>query len=105
LPIPASGGACGPPRNGTAWRCPWRGALRYRLEPGDELGVTALTLKTGKAASITLRGAGAKLGLATLRAAPPVRVQLQNADGRCWEAAYTPDEVRTGDGHTLHARE
>ena len=53
-------------------------------------GVQTLLLKAGEAGKsrITLKGRGAALDVPPLPATLPVRAQLLNSDGVCWEAQF-----------------
>lgn len=73
------------------------------LTPG---GLSSVQLKAGIAgkASITVRGQGANLGMPTLPLRLPVTVQLQAANGQCWEAQYDADGVMKNDASQFKAK-
>ena len=59
-------------------------------------GITQLNLKmgaTGKA-KIQVKGAKDNLPMPTLPLTLPVRVQLKNSNGVCWEANYSAPAVK-----------
>jgi hypothetical protein len=76
---------------GAAWQAGARG-FKYRSKTGMPDGVTQMQLKLGAdgKAKVLVLGKGSALGvpdLATLQ--QPLRVQLRNGDGGCWEAVYS----------------
>ena len=72
------------------WRENGRG-FRYVDRDGTPDGIAQLTLKSGAAgkAQIQVKGKGALLPDPVLPVSDlPVRVQLVNGAGQCWEATY-----------------
>lgn len=70
----------------------WQGGLtgfKYKNRSGTPDGVTQIQLKTGTdgKAKILVQASGPALAMPSLATiAPPLRVQLRNSDGACWEA-------------------
>ena len=66
------------------------GEVRYVDPERTPDGVRSLRLRPGAAgeASVQARLTGSNIGAPTLPLTPPVRVQLLNSDGNCWDAVY-----------------
>jgi hypothetical protein len=103
------------PAGGTCGRKPcWSGlgrprgakGFRYANAKGGPGGITALTLVPGIAgkAKVTVRGKGAALDLPPLPAPVPLRVQLEAANGACFDAAYAAAGVRKNDAARFKAK-
>jgi len=83
-----AGGICG---RHPCWKSTRHGfTYASPLRTADGLGRIALTegLADGKA-RISLKAGGANLSLPTLPLATPLRVQLRNTSGVCWEATFS----------------
>jgi hypothetical protein len=101
--VPA-GGSCNAKSPRPCWRENGRG-FRYIDRDLTPHGVAQLTLKSGVdgKAQVQLKGKGALLPDPPLPISdPPVRVQLVNGVGRCWEATYST--TLRNDGQQLKAR-
>ena len=63
-------------------------------------GIAQLTLKAGTTgkAKIQVKGSGVNLPMPTLPLGLPVRVQLKNSDGTCWEASFGAPAVKNDAG-------
>jgi len=88
--IPA-GGTCNAKSPRPCWRAS-RNGYRYVDRDLTPAGIQQLTLRAGVAgkAQIGLKGRGALLDTPDLPIQNlPVRVQLVNAAGQCWEASYS----------------
>jgi hypothetical protein len=95
------GGDCGgrPCWKKTPTKLTYRSRDRRPTGGGPRSSVR-LSLRAGLAgkARIVLQGRGVHLDLAPLPAAQPVRVQLKNSEGTCWEATYTAPATRNDPG-------
>jgi hypothetical protein len=90
--VPAGGDCDGRP----CWR---QRSSGFRYSQGKGASSMRLTLRTrGADTRIMLSGRGARLVVDPLPAAQPLTVQLQNSDGRCWEADYSAPARRNEDG-------
>ena len=106
-----AGGEC-PKRNGTepCWTArgepPGARGIDYRDRDGTPDGLERLELRPGPdgKARIEARAGGAALGLPALPASVPLRVQLRNDAGTCWESTYSADGVRRSDERRFRAR-
>ena len=88
--MPAAG-SCNAANPRPCWRAFGRG-FRYIDRDYTPDGVQKLVLKSGTAgkAQITLKGRGDNLDMPPLPVATlPIRVQLVDSAGGCWEAAYS----------------
>jgi hypothetical protein len=84
--VPA-GGTCG----GKACWSPTGQGFRYKNRDRTPEGITSVMLKAGAdgAAKIVLKGKGRNLTMPSIMPlSQPVRAQLLNSDGVCWEATY-----------------
>jgi hypothetical protein len=87
-----AGGLCG---IGTSLRACWRETargFRYKDKALTPSGIQKVILTSGLSgkAKILVKGKGSLLDLPTLPVTSlPVRVQLNNSDGICWEAVYS----------------
>jgi hypothetical protein len=75
----------------------WRGTttgFQYRKGRGSSSMRLSLRSRGVDNTRIKLSGRGAQLRLDPLPAEQPVRVQLQNSDGGCWEAVYSAPALR-----------
>lgn len=96
-----SGGLCG---TRPCWKATRRG-FAYTKRLGAPDGVERITLTEGLVdgrAKIAVRAKGATLILPTLPLVAPLRVQLQNGAGTCWEASFSVPVKN--DGHRFKAR-
>jgi len=78
-------------RNGPCWRENSRG-FKYRDPDLTPDGLTHVVLREGLEAGkakILVKGKGESLQMPPLPLAQPVRVQLRNSNGSCWEAQYS----------------
>jgi hypothetical protein len=83
----AGGRTCGTSRPRPCWRAT-RTGFRYHAPDGIRSIVLHASLEAGRA-KIVVSGKGAELGLPSpAMLLPPLRVQLANSDGFCWEATY-----------------
>lgn len=76
---------------GGAWQSGLHG-FKYKSRTGAPEGVTQIQLKLGGdgKAKVLVQGRGALLGMPELAGlVQPLRVQLRNSDGPCWEAVYS----------------
>ncbi|HZR81876.1 MAG TPA: Ig-like domain-containing protein [Candidatus Binatia bacterium] len=94
-----AGGSCG---SRPCWTENPKG-FRFKSRQSKNGGPTSsvkLTLRAGAdgKAQIVLQGSGVQLGLHPLPASQPVRVQLKNADGACWEAVYAAPATQNAPG-------
>ena len=81
--------------DGACWRSTARGRFVYRDDDGSVAGITKIILDPGRrgTSSITVSGGGPLLNVPPPPLELPVTVQLQQDDGRCWEARYEPAGV------------
>ena len=84
-----AGGTCNAASPRPCWRESSTG-FKYADRDLTPNGVQTLLLKAGEAGKsrITLKGRGAALDVPPLPATLPVRAQLLNSDGVCWEAQF-----------------
>jgi hypothetical protein len=77
------------------WRSTARGRFVYRDDGGSVAGLTKIIVDPGRrgGSSITVLGDGPSLHLPPLPLELPLTVQLQQDDGRCWEARYESSGV------------
>jgi hypothetical protein len=70
--------------------------FKYKDKDATPDGVQQATLKAGFGgkAKIQVKGGGTNLPDPTLPLTMPVRVQLKNSDGKCWEATYTSPALK-----------
>jgi hypothetical protein len=84
------------------------GARSLAYKDGEQIpdGIAALRLKSGGdgKAKVLVSGKGANLDLPTLPLALPARVQLQAANGQCWEARYFELGTTRNDGVQFKGR-
>jgi uncharacterized delta-60 repeat protein len=84
----AAGGQCG---SAPCWKALGAGALggwKLKDRQGSSDGVTQLTLKPGNTVKAKLTGKGDRLRMPGLPIAGTLRVRLQSASGKCWEASF-----------------
>jgi hypothetical protein len=83
---PAGGTCLGKP----CWAAKSKG-FQYKDKGLTPDGIAKITLKAGLAgkAKIILKAQGDNVDMPPLPLAQPVRVQLRNSDGTCWEATYS----------------
>ena len=71
----------------------WKGGptgFKYKSKTGTHDGVTQIQLRTGGDGKARIAVQGKGIDLATVAALEqPLRIQLQNSDGPCWEAVYS----------------
>ena len=75
---------------GSCWR-PTRSGFRYADRAGYPDGIVSAKLREGREpgrAAIVMRGKGATVDMPVMPLDAPVRVQLKNSAGTCWEAEY-----------------
>jgi YVTN family beta-propeller protein len=72
-----------------------RSGFRYSDSARVVDGLSSITLQAGKegAARVLVSGAGSQLKLPLLPLATPVRIQLQNTIGNCWETLFLASDV------------
>jgi DNA-binding beta-propeller fold protein YncE len=88
--IPA-GGACG---FRSCWKQIGAGGYRYTDTERQPDGVSHFALKAGAGTGrIKAKGAGGNIPLPDLPRTPPVRVQLQAANGNCWDSTFSAPAV------------
>jgi hypothetical protein len=76
---------------GSAWQSGLHG-FKYKSRSGTPAGMTQIQLKIGAdgKAKVLVQGKGADLRMPALETlVQPLRVQLRNSDGPCWEAVYS----------------
>jgi hypothetical protein len=101
--IPA-GGLCGSRKPKPCWK-ETRSGFRYGNPALVPNGILRLDLHAGEAkkARVGIQGRGSLLGLPALPLTPPLKVQLERADGACWEADYDVS-IGKNDARVLKAR-
>ncbi len=72
-----------------------RSGFRYSDRAGAADGLFSIALQAGRegAARVLVSGAGSRLKLPLLPLANPVRIQLQNTIGNCWETRFLASDV------------
>jgi hypothetical protein len=92
LLAPAAGG-CGPASGGGATPCWTANALGFKYKRGDRHpdGMVSAKLVAGatQASKVLAKAKGEAVPLPALSLALPITVQMQDADGTCWEAVYS----------------
>jgi Concanavalin A-like lectin/glucanases superfamily len=81
---------------GSAWQTRRHG-FKYKSKSGAPDGVTQVQLKAGAdgKAQVIVQGKGGALGVPALETlVQPLRVQLRNSAGSCWEAVYSAPPKR-----------
>jgi 6-phosphogluconolactonase (cycloisomerase 2 family) len=75
---------------------------KYKDPSRTPEGIVTLELRSGLdgEAKISLSGGRERLHMPVLPLALPVRAQLQNSDGACWEATYSTPATNNADGFT-----
>jgi len=101
--IPA-GGLCGTRKPKPCWKETSTG-FRYDNTVATPDGILRLVLHEGQAkkARISVQGRGALLAPPALPLTPRVKVQLERADGACWDADYDLS-ISKNDARTVKAR-
>jgi hypothetical protein len=93
-----AGGTCG---NNPCWVQTATG-FRFRDRGGAQDGIRNITLKSGDVDGeprIVVRGRGVGLDMPpSFPIAQPIRAQLVNSDGFCWEATYSAPPLDNGNG-------
>lgn len=103
--------ALAPPGNrcGLGVKDCWRqtsAGFNYKDKDTLPAGLQSIQLKAGSAgrAKIYVKGRGANLAVPALPAAFPLRVQLVNDAGTCWEATYPATGIKRNDAFQLKAK-
>jgi len=89
---------------GPCWKPTSRG-FRYRnqlMTPDGVQQVTLVDAGTGGRSKVTLKAKGGHVDMPALPLTVPVRVQLRNSAGACWEASFS--ELRANDGRKSTGR-
>jgi hypothetical protein len=94
--------ACAPAGGVCARRPCWKSrglsGFAYRDKNRTPNGLDRIALRVGAGnAKIVVKGRGANLAMPPLPLAAPVKVQLRNTDGVCWEASYSSEQTNTPD--------
>lgn len=102
----AAGGGCGSAALGGAtpcWKVKGTTGFAYKSKTRNPHGVASAKLVAGAAeqAKVTVKARGENVPMPPLPLVLPVTVQVQNADGACWEAVYST--AQTNDGVTFQA--
>jgi hypothetical protein len=97
---PAGGGNCQPTASNTSRSC-WDDSstgFRYRDDFETPEGLASMKLKSGVdgRAGAKVRATGEHLRLPALPLVLPLRVQLQAANGECWETTHATAQVNDG---------
>jgi hypothetical protein len=92
-----AGGTCG---TASCWKPNGASGYGYKNKAATPRGLTQIRVKAGEPgkAQATVKGKGALLGVPQLPLAPPIRVQLQAANGECWETVHASAGVTKNDG-------
>ena len=91
----AARGTCG---RRSCWRASGSQGFKYVDGRGSADGLVRILLERGSRADakVIVRGKGSGLGMPPLPLVPygPIRAQLLNSDGECWEALYPAPAAR-----------
>jgi hypothetical protein len=99
-----AGGICG---SRPCWKVSGSSGYAFKNKAATPQGLTQVQVKAGSAgkAKATVKGKGTLLTLPRLPLTPPIRVQLQAANGECWETLHTPAGVAKNDGAQFSAKD
>jgi len=72
------------------WKAAGHSGFKYKDKDLTPDGIQQVVLKAGVSgkAKIQVKGTGINLPIPTLPLTQPVRVQVRNSDGICWEAGF-----------------
>jgi hypothetical protein len=83
-----------------------RAGFKYTDRTGAADGLFGILLQAGKpgAARVVVKGGGSELHVPVVPLEVPIRVQLQNTAGECWETLFPVGQVKAhldGSGGTV----